>query len=138
MSRVHVQGYPVVNATFFRSWLRLTWTSSRSRILLAGLLLPSGREACGGGGEREEAFGAVPTGIACVFAIVYRRGGSHARCAPPPQRKECPLATGGMTRQLVSFFRLSGHRFGTPSIAEAIGLGKSTTDLCSCGNTVEI
>ncbi|CAJ1359736.1 unnamed protein product [Effrenium voratum] len=40
------EGYPVVNATFFRPWLRLTWTSSRSRILLAGLLLPSGREVC--------------------------------------------------------------------------------------------
>ena len=38
-------GHPVINATFFRrSLLRLSWVISRSRILLTGLLLPSGHE----------------------------------------------------------------------------------------------
>lgn len=39
------EGHPVINATFFRrSLLRLSWVISRSRILLTGLLLPSGHE----------------------------------------------------------------------------------------------
>eukprot|EP00435_Cladocopium_sp_Y103_P036477 s2400_g9.t1 len=37
------EGHPVINATFFRrSLLRLSWVASRSRILIVGLLLPSG------------------------------------------------------------------------------------------------
>lgn len=39
------EGYHIVNATFFRrARLRLSWIISRSRILLTGLLLPSGHE----------------------------------------------------------------------------------------------
>lgn len=39
------EGHPVINATFFRrSLLRLSWVASRSRILIVGLLLPSGHE----------------------------------------------------------------------------------------------
>ena len=38
-------GHPVINATFFRrSLLRLSWVTSRSRILITGLLLTSGHE----------------------------------------------------------------------------------------------
>jgi len=39
------EGHPVINATFFRrSLLRLSWVISRSRVLITGLLLPSGHE----------------------------------------------------------------------------------------------
>lgn len=38
------EGHPVINATFFRRSLRLSWVTSRSRVLITGLLLPNGHE----------------------------------------------------------------------------------------------